>query len=59
MLMLSVAIVAASRAIEPVLAPLVEGAPHFRGVSLPMVVLGSVLVAGLLLRARFIFLSDV
>lgn len=50
-LMLSVAIFVASRLIEPVLAPLVEGAPQFMGVPVPMVVLG-VLVAGLVLRAR-------
>jgi hypothetical protein len=51
MLMLSVAIVVASRLIEPVLAPLVEGTPRFMGVPSPMVVLGGVLVAGLILRA--------
>ena len=51
MLMLSVAIIVASRLIEPVLAPLVEGTPRFMGVPLPMVVLGGVLVAGLILRA--------
>jgi len=51
MLMLSVALVVASRLIEPVLAPRVEGAPQFMGVPLPMVVLGGVLVAGLILRA--------
>jgi hypothetical protein len=51
MLMLAVAIFVASRLIEPVLAPLVEGLPQFMGVPVPMVVLG-VLVAGLVLRAR-------
>jgi hypothetical protein len=52
MLMLSVAVVTASRLIEPVLGRLVEGVPQFMGVPGPMVVLG-VLVAGLvLLRGR-------
>ena len=44
MLMLSVAIFVASRLIEPVLAQLVEGAPQFMGVPVPLVVVG-VLVA--------------
>jgi hypothetical protein len=52
MLMLSVAIVMASRLIEPVLARLVDGVLQSMGVPVPMVVL-AVLVAGLvLLRGR-------
>lgn len=52
MLMVSLALVMASRLIEPVLARLVEGVPQFMGVPVPMAVLG-VFVAGLvLLRGR-------
>jgi hypothetical protein len=51
-LMLAVALLVASRLIEPVLARLVEGVPQFMGVPVPMAMLG-VLVAGLvLLRSR-------
>jgi hypothetical protein len=52
MLMLAVALLVASRLIEPVLARLVEGVPQFMGVPVPIAMLG-VFVAGLvLLRSR-------
>jgi hypothetical protein len=50
-LTLAVAGFAASRVIEVVLALLVEGVPQFKGMPVPMVVLGA-LIAGLVLRAR-------
>lgn len=51
MLVLAVAAFWTSRLIAPVIALLVEGAPQFMGVPVPMVALGA-LVIGLVLRAR-------